>query len=81
MKNVYVIKDRISGVYYAPHTSHNEESMKRDIQLSADPETMLYRYPQDFELYYVGFYDEVTGIIVAEQKVYLCTIEEILDGK
>ena len=66
---LYAIYDRLSGMYAAPTAQVNEACAKRWFYevISKDP------HGQDYELYAVGEYDSVTGLITAYNKTKFIT--------
>lgn len=38
----------------------------RDIVLNEDPKNYLAKYPEDFDLYYIGFFDKTQGEFISE---------------
>lgn len=59
---VFSIRDAKAGVFFNPFykTSHGEA--ERDFHHAVnDDKTTLNRYPEDFDLYYLGQYDDNTG--------------------
>ena len=63
---IYSIKD-IKVAFRQPIYFHNFEEAKRACQFavnSVDDKNELYLAPQDFELWYLGEYDDSNGIIV-----------------
>lgn len=38
----------------------------RDIVLNNDPKNYIAKYPEDFDLYYIGFFDKSSGEFVSE---------------
>lgn len=59
------IKDVKSVSYGKPNTSVNVDVAVRDCRsLVNDHDTLVSSYPEDFELFKVGEYDEKTGAIV-----------------
>lgn len=60
--NIYSIRDDKSDIYgplFACHTHGEAERRLRD--LLKNPETQVNQYPEDFNLYYFGTMDNVTG--------------------
>lgn len=86
---LYLIYDRISGEYSAPLTavdraqaiSYFTNSM---LALSANPDRKT--NGSDYELYYVGDYNNITGAITPFEKIYVMTgenkkLKEVKNGK
>lgn len=64
--NLYSIYDTVSEVFNKPFTEHNDNSAIR-----AFTESLLQSRPKtrkDYELFYIGKYNDQTGLIKAEKK-------------
>lgn len=63
-KQVFVLLDSKSKVYSTPMFSINEQTMLRSMtDLANDPNTEPGRYPEDFSLWAIGWYDDLKGEI------------------
>lgn len=63
MKNLYSIKDTKGG-FYPPQDAENDALAVRGLRSMVNSgKGLIAQYPEDFELWYVGEFDEVTGII------------------
>lgn len=79
MFNVYCIKDKKAG-FFLNHIMifDNDEVAKRGFYESYmnacdnSPHSPLAAYPEDFELYRIGVFDTVTGII-NDPVEYICS--------
>lgn len=61
-QNVYTIKDAKSGTYSNPFISINDETAKRSFaQASADPNTTISQYPEDYALFKIATWDDEAG--------------------
>lgn len=66
MKNMYSIKDA-KGAFNMPFYKNYHGEAERDFQTLVNDtkgENAVNMYPQDFDLYYLGQYDEITGKII-----------------
>jgi hypothetical protein len=63
---IYVIRDKKAHAYMQPVTTRNDGTAIRMIQSSLQKgDTDLAKYPEDFALYRIGEFDEITGTIDA----------------
>lgn len=76
--NLYSIKD-IKVAHRAPMVMHNDEEAKRACQFavnSGDKASELFLCPQDFELWRVGEYDDITGEIIPCHE-FICNLSDL----
>ena len=77
MKKIFVIKDEKSGAYYDPFTMGNTVDAQRTfMQAMKTEKSMISQYPEDFNLYNIGEYDELKGMITATAPVMILTGKE-----
>ena len=77
MKKIFCIKDEKSGQHYDPFTMGNTIDAQRTFMQAMKAEkSMIAQYPEDFNLYLVGEYDEMTGLITAQKPVLILTGKE-----
>lgn len=63
--NYYSVKDIKSGEFGQVFTSPNNDTATREyLTALQDERTMMNKYPQDFELFYLFAIDSLTGKIV-----------------
>lgn len=60
---IYSIKDAKVGVYQSPFYAQNHAVAVRTLKsaVNDDTKTNLTLYPEDFQLFHVGTFDDVTG--------------------
>lgn len=64
MLKVYSIKDT-KGSFYEPMLAQNDALAVRNVRgVVNSGKGLLAQYPEDFELWFIGEFDEVTGILV-----------------
>lgn len=69
MHKIYTVYDKKAQSYYKPFYYPNKGLALRALgELVADPQTSLNKYPADFSIWYIGTWDETTGVIVPLQK-------------
>ena len=74
---LYAIKDTLVG-FSAPYAQHNDAYAKRALE-NAVKDTKpnhINTNPEDKELFYVGTFDEDTGIITGETPQFLARASE-----
>lgn len=65
---IYDRKARAFGELLSFASGEKEAARRwfRDIVLNEDPKNYLAKYPEDFDLYYIGFFDKSQGEFVSE---------------
>lgn len=65
--NVYSVRDSKSEIYHAPQYFNTDEAAKRWIadMLQYSPEAPVTKFPEDYDLYHLGTFDQTTGQINA----------------
>lgn len=59
---VYTIRDAKGEVFHPPFYKKTHGEAERDFQtLVRDGKSQVNQYPEDFDLYYLGTYDDYTG--------------------
>lgn len=62
----YAIRDSKAGFYGKPFFSHTHGEAERSFrQLAKDPASQLSSFPDDFDLFHLGEYDDSTGLFQA----------------
>lgn len=75
---IYALKD-IKVAFKSPVVMHNDEEMKRACSFivnSGDKQNEICLCPQDYELWCLGDYDDVTGHIIPEPR-FICNLLEL----
>lgn len=61
---VYSIRDSKAEAYNPPFFKHSHGEAERDFAtLANDEKSMVAQYPEDFDLYFLGEYDNISGKI------------------
>jgi len=77
MKKIFVIKDEKSGAHYDPFTMSNSiDAQRAFMQGMKSEKSIISQYPEDFNLYYIGEFDEMSGLITAQAPVMILTGKE-----
>lgn len=62
IKRVYATRDSKTEFYYTPFYQNTEAEALRTFGSSTlNPESMLAKYPEDYDLFYLGTYDDQQG--------------------
>jgi len=62
---VYSIRDAKAEVFNLPFFKKTHGEAERDfVTLTNDDKSTVFKFPDDFDLYYVGTYDDETGKIL-----------------
>lgn len=60
---VYSIRDAKGEVYNTPFFQKTHGEAERSFkQVSNDEKTFIFQYPEDYDLYYLGQFDDQTGV-------------------
>lgn len=66
MQKLYAIYDVKTQVFFPPMGFHNDAHACREMRAwYAKPGSMVSQYPEDFDLYEVGTWDDSTALLVA----------------
>lgn len=59
---MYSIRDAKAEIFNPPFYKGTHGEAERDFRtLISDDKSMVAKYPEDYDLYFVGFYDDQTG--------------------
>lgn len=62
IKQMFSIRDAKGEVFHPPFFKNTLGEAERDFrEVANDPKSNLQKYPEDFDLYYLGTYDDLTG--------------------
>lgn len=81
--NIFCVLDTKSASYGVPFFSVSRGSAIRALhhQLTNDRENMMFKYPNDFILYELGTYDDVSGLISpGTVPVLVITIADLIES-
>jgi len=60
----FTIRDSKGEVFNTPFFQKTHGEAERSfMELTRDPKSMVSKYPDDFDLYYIGEYDDQTGVV------------------
>lgn len=78
---MFAVKDKALDSYSAPYTQATVEAgirMFRDLVQFGEANNQYRRSPEDYSLYLIGEYDDVTGHTLNEEVVQLVSAVELL---
>ena len=80
MLKVYAIKD-VKGAFGAPFLALNDALAVRNVKTEVNGQkgSTLNLYPEDFELWLIGQFDEITGIIAPVDMSCICRVAALKD--
>lgn len=74
---LYTTKDKISEKFSNLFMANNHAEATRNWSIAvSDPNSMLNKRPQDYELWFLGEYDIDTGAITQEEKYVIAQAQE-----
>lgn len=63
--NIYTVRDSKLEAYLAPFFAVNDALAIRMMEdTAADPQTSFSKHPEDFQIFFIGVYDEKAGEII-----------------
>lgn len=78
---LYSVRDRLLGVYLSPFPSRGDVDAVRQVSASlSDPsmaQTPVGQNPQDFDLCFLGVFDDETGIITSDSPRILSNVADL----
>ena len=78
--SIFCIFDLKSGVHQAPFFSHNQDTAMRLIALEMEnPGSLIGRFPKDYELYFLGEWNDENGEIVSGIPYSVASLIEIAE--
>lgn len=67
-QKIFAIRDNKVSAYLRPFVEPNEIQAVRGLQVAlADEKIQLSMFPEDFDLYFLGEMDEITGVITPSE--------------
>lgn len=76
MQNIYSIRDNKTSHFMRPIADTAEVNVKRDFALVVNnmTDSQIYHYPEDYDLYQLGEFDEQSGTISGfTAPVFICS--------
>lgn len=71
---VFAVKDNVAGLFQLPFYSPSKGAAERTFKDSlTDPQSPAARHPEDYDLYYVGEFDDEVGVLISSEPEFLLT--------
>lgn len=71
----FSIFDAKSGAFSAPFFAFNAAVAQRNVAAGVrEGDSLLSRFPEDYQLYHVGSFDDGTGVLQAIPPVAVCNL-------
>lgn len=65
---IFTIRDSKGEIYHPPfYTKTHGEAERTFRELAKDPNSMIAKYPEDYDMYFLGIYDNSEGKIAAHE--------------
>lgn len=78
-QRMFTIYDKKAAAYLPPFFMRTNAEAVRAVQSSAnDPKSNLGRYPTDFQLIYVGDWDDLTGVVKPESHQVIAEVNDLV---
>lgn len=76
---ILCMRDSVAGIYLQPFATLSVASASRDLgdALQQDPHLPWQKYPQDFELYKVGEFDDADATLTSQEKEFLFRLDSL----
>lgn len=75
---VFSIFDKKSRSYRPPFFSYNEETAIRTLRKVAETDQTISEFPEDFDLYVIGNWDDIEGEIKGTKPAFLIEVGSML---
>jgi len=77
---LYSIYDNKMEIYMPPFPANNaRHAMRKCSEIFTQPNSVFLNYPEDFQVWEIGEYDDKTGVIKAFKNIrHLCTAKQII---
>lgn len=75
----FSLLDTKTGMFNLPFfLSHEGAAIRAVIDLGGDMNTTVGRHPADFQLYYIGWFDDQTGIMTPDKQIAYGTVLSLM---
>lgn len=63
---VFSVRDQKASIFNAPFYAHTPGEAERNFtRLAKDSQSMINQFPEDYDLYELGTYDDQTGLVTS----------------
>lgn len=80
---MFTIYDKKMQIHQQPFVAINRATMMRTIADGLKRnDSMMSRFPVDYEIYKIGEFDETTGMITPlPEREFICVLEDLIERK
>lgn len=78
VNGIYSIYDKATKIYAQPFYAQSDEVALRIVRGSFSLQSQLVLYPADYDLIYLGTFDDATGVIVHDDNRIVEHIRELM---
>lgn len=80
---MYCIYDRKTEIHHPPNMAHNTgHALRVFTEIFATPNQVFGKYPEDFQIFEVGSFDDQSGMLTALKTPHLiCSGTELMTSK
>lgn len=76
--NYYAVYDSKVGSYMKPFPARSHgEAIRMMIEACKDPKLLFYSYPEDFSLFYCGYFDDDIGQFGCDPKEHIGHLNDL----
>ncbi len=76
---MYCIYDRKTEIHHPPHFCHNiAHALRHFRDIFSDTQSQLHRYPEDFQIFEVGAFDDKDACLMPQNPHMLCSGTELV---
>lgn len=77
---IFAIRDIKAESFGRPFFSVNPPMAMRELQTVVnEPGNSMATYAEDFQLFLIGEFDEITGKIVSDEPHHICSIQDLVN--
>jgi hypothetical protein len=78
---LYAVRDSKLNEYNQPYSLANDEVAKRVLSMAVNDskKSMMTQYPSDYDLYWIGEYNSVSGEVIPCKPVHVCSASSLVE--
>jgi len=76
--SIYSIRDTKVNAYRPPFTARNSAEAQRVLAHAMTQKNQLSEYPQDFDLFYIGELNDVSGQLDGVKPEFICSLVSLM---